>query len=115
MSTHADSKSDTTEKGPKRLKPYQISIALGIGIGGFTVLSGIVPQFTKWHSDSKVHREVFGGIPGPLQAAFYTIVPIMLVWGAFQFAHRIRNWERGYSFIISNSSCFITPILVIIF
>jgi Fe-S oxidoreductase/nitrate reductase gamma subunit len=95
MSTHAGSESDTTEKGPKRLKPYQISIALGIGIGGFTVLSGIVPQFTKWHSDSKVHREVFGGIPGPLQAAFYTIVPIMLVWGAFQFAHRIRNWERG--------------------
>jgi len=92
MSTNA---SPTTEKGPKRLRPYQLSIALGIGMGVFTMVSGIVPQFTHWHGDSAVSREVFDGIPGPLQAAFYTILPIMLVWGAFQFADRIRNWERG--------------------
>ncbi len=92
MSTNA---SPTTEKGPKRLRPYQLSIALGVGMGVFTMVSGIVPQFTHWHGDSAVSREVFDGIPGPLQAAFYTILPIMLVWGAFQFADRIRNWERG--------------------
>ncbi|MEI8287072.1 MAG: heterodisulfide reductase-related iron-sulfur binding cluster, partial [Actinomycetes bacterium] len=92
MSTNA---SPTTEKGPKRLRPYQLSIAIGIGMGVFTLTSGIVPQFTKWHDHSSVSREVFDGIPGPLQAAFYTILPIMLVWGAFQFADRVRNWERG--------------------
>ena len=92
MSTNA---SPTTEKGPKRLRPYQLSIAIGIGMGVFTMVSGIVPQFTKWHDHSEVSREVFDGIPGPLQAAFYTILPIMLVWGAFQFADRVRNWERG--------------------
>ncbi len=92
MSTNA---SPTTEKGPKRLRPYQLSIAIGIGMGVFTMTSGIVPQFTKWHDHSEVAREVFDGIPGPLQAAFYTILPIMLVWGAFQFADRVRNWERG--------------------
>jgi Fe-S oxidoreductase/nitrate reductase gamma subunit len=72
-----------------------LSIAIGIGMGVFTMVSGIVPQFTKWHDHSEVSREVFDGIPGPLQAAFYTILPIMLVWGAFQFADRVRNWERG--------------------
>jgi nitrate reductase gamma subunit len=92
MSSNA---SPTTEKGPKRLRPYQLSIAIGIGMGSFTLLSGIVPQFTKWHATSEVTREVFEGIPGPLQAAFYTILPAMLVWGSFQFANRIRNWERG--------------------
>ena len=92
MSTNA---SPTTEKGPKRLRPYQLSIAIGIGMGVFTMVSGIVPQFTKWHDHSEVSREVFDGIPGPLQAAFYAILPIMLVWGAFQFADRVRNWERG--------------------
>jgi Fe-S oxidoreductase/nitrate reductase gamma subunit len=92
MSSNA---SPTTEKGPKRLRPYQLSIAIGIGMGTFTLLSGIVPQFTKWHATSEVTREVFEGIPGPLQAAFYTILPAMLVWGSFQFANRIRNWERG--------------------
>ena len=27
--------------------------------------------------------------------AFYTVIPVMLAWGAFQFADRMKNWERG--------------------
>ncbi len=93
MSTSTPTPSaDTT---PKRFRPYQMSIALGIGIGVFTLASGIIPQFTKWHSTSTMTREVFEGIPGPLQIAFYSIIPVMLIWGAFRFADRIRNWERG--------------------
>ena len=38
---------------------------------------------------------MFEGIPGPLQVAFYTVIPVLLVWGAFAFAERVRNWERG--------------------
>ncbi len=38
---------------------------------------------------------MFGNIPGPLQIAFYTVIPIIVVWGAFQFANRVKNWERG--------------------
>ncbi len=84
-----------TEKAPRRLKPYQISIALGVGIGVFTMISGIVPLITGWEGDSPIHRNVFGGIPGPLKIAFYTIIPVMLIWGSLRFADRIRNWERG--------------------
>ena len=93
MSTHAAA--PTTETAKKRFRPYQLSIAIGVGMGTFTMMSGIIPQFTKWHGDSETSREVFEGIPGPLQAAFYTILPIMLVWGSFRFADRVRNWERG--------------------
>ena len=78
-----------------RLRPYQISIALGVGIGVFTMISGILPQITKWESDSPIHRKVFEGIPGALQIAFYTVIPMMLIWGSLRFADRIRNWERG--------------------
>jgi len=86
----------TTETSPRRrLKPYQLSIALGVGIGGFTLVSGLVPQLTKWKSDSPIHRTVFEGIPGALQLAFYTVIPVMLIWGSLRFADRIRNWERG--------------------
>ena len=92
MSTHD---APAAEKGPKRLRPYQLSIAIGLFMGVFTMFSGIIPQFTKWHDTSETSREVFEGIPGPLQAAFYTILPIMLVWGSFRFADRVRNWERG--------------------
>jgi Fe-S oxidoreductase/nitrate reductase gamma subunit len=81
--------------GAKRFKPYQISIAFGVGIGVFTMISGIVPQITGWEEESLVHRKVFEGIPGALQIAFYTVIPMLLIWGSLRFADRIRNWERG--------------------
>jgi Fe-S oxidoreductase/nitrate reductase gamma subunit len=48
-----------------------------------------------WHNDDPISRKVFEGIPGYIQIAFYTIIPALLVFGSFQFADRIRNWERG--------------------
>ena len=92
---------DTTQATPdsttgsRRLKPYQISIAFGVGIGVFAMVSGILPQITGWESDSKIHRKVFEGIPGFWVLAFYTIIPMLLIWGSLRFAYRIRNWERG--------------------
>jgi Fe-S oxidoreductase/nitrate reductase gamma subunit len=76
-------------------KPHHLAIGLGVGIGVFTVISGIVPLITDWRNENEMHREVFGGIPGPLQVAFYTVIPVLLVWGAFRFADRMKNWERG--------------------
>ncbi|MFZ9109494.1 MAG: respiratory nitrate reductase subunit gamma, partial [Ilumatobacteraceae bacterium] len=86
---------NTATSRSRRLKPYQLSILLGCGIGLFTLVSGIIPTITGWESNSPVHREVFGGIPGALKIAFYTVIPMMLVWGSLRFADRIRNWERG--------------------
>ncbi len=96
MSTHSTSSPAADQAaGPKRIKPHQLVIGIGIGMGLFTLLSGVVPLITGWHSDSEITREVFDGIPGPLVAAFYMVVPAMLVWGAFAFADRVKNWERG--------------------
>ena len=79
----------------KRFKPHQLVIGIGCFMGLFTLVSGIVPQITDWHDEKSPSREVFGGIPGALQVAFYTVIPVMLVWGAIVFADRVRNWERG--------------------
>ena len=87
--------SETAAVKQKGLKPYQLSIALGVGIAAFTMISGMIPHLVHWHNDSPIQREVFEGIPGYLQIAFYTIIPALLVWGSLQFADRIRNWERG--------------------
>ena len=87
--------SETIAPKRKGLKPYQLSIALGIGIGTFAMLSGILPHIVHWHNDDPISRKVFEGIPGYIQIAFYTIIPALLVFGSFQFADRIRNWERG--------------------
>ncbi|MYE95867.1 MAG: iron-sulfur protein, partial [Acidimicrobiaceae bacterium] len=78
-----------------RIKPHHIVVALGVAIALFTALSGIVAGITGFRSDSPVTREVFGNIPAPLKAAFYTVIPILLVYGAVLFANRVKNWERG--------------------
>jgi len=95
MATHLDSPPPASDTTPKRIKPHQVVIAMGCFIGLFTLVSGILPQITDWHDDNTPSREVFGGIPGALQVAFYTVIPVMLVWGAIAFADRVRNWERG--------------------
>ncbi len=100
MSTHASPSPDQPgaegqPSAPKRIKPHQIVLVIGCFMGVFTLVSGIVPQFTEWHSKKGPGREAFEGIPGALQVAFYTVIPALLVWGAFAFADRMKNWERG--------------------
>ncbi|MBK5331371.1 MAG: iron-sulfur protein, partial [Ilumatobacteraceae bacterium] len=95
MTTHSDPSPPVAENGRKRFKPHQLVIGIGCFMGLFTLVSGILPQITNWHDDESPSREVFGGIPGALQVAFYTVIPVMLVWGAIVFADRVRNWERG--------------------
>ncbi len=93
MSTNADSNDAPT--AIDRVKPHHLAIGLGIGIALFTAISGVIPSITGWKNDNAIHREVFENIPGPLKIAFYTVIPVLLVWGAFQFANRMKNWERG--------------------
>ena len=96
MSAHQSTDpTEPTPASPAGFKPHHVAIGVGFAIAVFTAISGILPQITGWHEDSAIHREVFGGIPGPLQLAFYTVVPVVIVWGAFQFADRMKNWERG--------------------
>ncbi len=95
MSTHSDPLPPTPGNARKRIKPHQLVIGIGCFMGLFTLVSGILPQLTKWRDRKSPSREVFSGIPGALQVAFYTVIPVMLVWGAIAFADRVRNWERG--------------------
>jgi len=78
-----------------KVKPYVLVIVLGFGIGAFTVLSGITATTFEFHDDSEIQREVFGNIPGLFKLVFYSVIPIVLVYGSFMFAQRVKNWERG--------------------
>ena len=93
MTTDADTRTD--DSPPTRFKPHQISLVIGTAIALFTIVSGVLPQITKWENDNEVHRAVFINIPGPLQIVFYSVIPVMIVWGAVMFANRMKNWERG--------------------
>ncbi len=92
--THA---ADDTEEvpGPKRIRPFQISILIGLGFGVVTAISGVTATVFAFHDDSPIQREVFEFIPGPVKLAFYTILPVMFIYGGIMFANRVRNWQRG--------------------
>ncbi|MEA3216388.1 MAG: hypothetical protein QOJ19_2544 [Acidimicrobiia bacterium] len=78
-----------------RIRPRQVVIGLGIAFALLTVASGIAATVNQWHDDSTITRGVFENIPGALKLAFYTVIPVLILWGAVIFAQRTRNWERG--------------------
>jgi Fe-S oxidoreductase/predicted flap endonuclease-1-like 5' DNA nuclease len=80
---------------PRRVKPHHLALGLGVAFAAVTVGSGIAATVLQWHDDAEVQREVFDNIPSALRLAFYTVIPIVIVWGAVQFANRMKNWERG--------------------
>ncbi|MGD9794717.1 MAG: heterodisulfide reductase-related iron-sulfur binding cluster [Acidimicrobiia bacterium] len=93
MTTHAASPS--TEPKSRKLTPHHAVIGLGAAFAVVTAISGIAGAVNEWHDDSPVSRKVFGNIPGALQAAFYTVIPVLIVYGAVLFSYRVRNWQRG--------------------
>jgi hypothetical protein len=85
----------TLTAGPRRLRPHQLVLGLGVFAGLFTLLSGVLPLWTGWNDVSPISREVFSGVPDPLVVAFYAVIPVLLVYVSYLFSLRVRNWERG--------------------
>ncbi|MCY4068273.1 MAG: heterodisulfide reductase-related iron-sulfur binding cluster [Acidimicrobiaceae bacterium] len=78
-----------------RIKPHHLVVALGVAVALFTAGSGVVAAVNGFHSDSDITREVFGNVAAPLKIVFYTVVPILLIYGSVLFANRVKNWQRG--------------------
>lgn len=78
-----------------RVKPRQLAIGLGLVFATIIVVSGITATVFQFHDDSEIQREVFGNIPSPWKLAFYSVLPVLVVYGAVLFAQRVKNWERG--------------------
>ena len=78
-----------------RLKAPHLVLIIGLAFAIVTGISGIASAVFDQHDDSTVTREVFGGIPSALKIAFYVIIPVLLVYGAVLFSHRVKNWTRG--------------------
>ena len=86
----------TTEKpSRKRLAPSNIALGVGVLFALITVGSWLASTIFEFEDDSPVSRHVFGDIPDAWVLAFYTVLPILLLWGAWNFSLRVRNWQRG--------------------
>ncbi|MEM9650543.1 MAG: heterodisulfide reductase-related iron-sulfur binding cluster, partial [Actinomycetota bacterium] len=96
LDSEQDSAEDAAPLRPQTpVKANQLWLGVGLAIAIVTVLSGIASWVFNFHDDSEIQREVFINIPTSLKVAFYTIVPVLLVWGSLQLSYRVKNWERG--------------------
>lgn len=93
MDTTAETTS--TPAGSRKIKPHQLALGLGGLVAGVTVVSGIAATIFQFHDDSETTREVFENIPSAMKLAFYTVLPIVIMYGAVLFSQRMKNWERG--------------------
>src|SRR6476659_6728583 len=79
-----------------RIRPHQIVLGVGVVVGVGTFLSWVLSNVVfDFEEKSHIHREVFGDIPDAWVVVFYTVVPLLLLYGAWNFAQRVKNWERG--------------------
>ncbi|MGV3760152.1 MAG: heterodisulfide reductase-related iron-sulfur binding cluster [Actinomycetota bacterium] len=78
-----------------RLKPHQLAIGLGLVFATIIIVSGITATVFQFHDDSEIQREVFGNIPSAWKLVFYSVFPVLVVYGAVLFGQRVKNWERG--------------------
>src|SRR6478609_2076632 len=76
-------------------KPHQVVLGIGVLAAVGTLASGLAPEITGWHDDSRIAREVFLNIPAPLEVAFYLAVATGLFITAWLTSLRVRNYERG--------------------
>src|SRR5438132_13795459 len=78
-----------------RVRPHQVVLGMGVVFAVFSIASGAGPAVVGWEDHSPVTRQIFGNVPDPLRVIFYTVIPILLLAGAWLFALRVKNWERG--------------------
>ena len=91
----SDTSSESGEGQGANLRASHLWLGAGLLIALVTVLSGIAATVFQFHDDSEIQREVFHNIPSPLRLAFYTLIPLLLLWGSVQLSYRVKNWERG--------------------
>ena len=78
------------------LRPHQLVLGIGVAFAAVTAASGIAAAVLQFHDDTDAaHREVFGNIPGVVKFAFYALTCALILYGAWNFAQRTLNWQRG--------------------
>jgi Fe-S oxidoreductase/nitrate reductase gamma subunit len=81
--------------GRGRVRASHVALGVGVALALVTIVSGVVPAVVEWHRESRIGRAVFVDVPPAFQVVFYVVMPVLFLAGAWLFALRVRNWERG--------------------
>jgi Fe-S oxidoreductase/nitrate reductase gamma subunit len=79
----------------RRLKPSHIVFAVAAALSLIGVGSYSLGTWWEQHDDSPVTRMPFGNVPDAVRLIFYVTLITLLLAGAYNFAQRVDNWQRG--------------------
>ena len=83
-----------SDQSSRRIRPHHVVIGFGVGVGLFTVGSGLLPLITEWHDDTGAARGLRQH-PERAEAGLLHVFPILILYGRGAVRQRVRNWERG--------------------
>ena len=95
MTATATENEATTDTSTSGFKPRYIALIVGGLFALITALSYLGEHVWVVEDPSTVKRGYFENIPGALQLAFYVTLIITILYGAWTFSNRMKNWERG--------------------
>jgi Fe-S oxidoreductase len=95
MTATATETEATSESPASGFKPRHIPFIVGGLFAFITLLSYVGERIWVVEDPSPVSRAYFENIPGAIQLAFYITVIITVLYGAWAFSNRMKNWERG--------------------
>ncbi len=94
-STQADTTTD------QRFQPRHIALVIGVSFAAITAASYLAELLWAEHWNEEysaaqpISRLYFINIPGPIRLAFYITIIVAIVYGAWLFSSRMKNWNRG--------------------
>jgi Fe-S oxidoreductase/nitrate reductase gamma subunit len=86
---------ETQQTPRKRLAPSHLAMAVGVVFALVSAGSWLASTIFGFHNDDPVSRPAFGNIPDAWKLAFYVVLIVVSLWGAYNFSLRVRNWQRG--------------------
>ena len=100
MTATATDEETGTTTASKGFKPRYIALIVGGSFALLTAASYIAELLwaEQWNIDfaeEKDTREYFVNIPGAFRLVFYVVIIGAILWGAWTFSNRMKNWERG--------------------
>ena len=96
MATDTQVEAAAADSAKGRIRPHQLVFGIGVVVAVGTAMSWVLSNVIfDFQEKSHIHRKVFGDIPDAWVVVFYSLTPILILYGAWNFSLRVRNWERG--------------------
>src|SRR5437870_4306198 len=82
MATDTQVEAAAADSAKGRIRPHQLVFGIGVVVAVGTAMSWVLSNVIfDFQEKSHIHREVFGDIPDAWVVVFYSLTPILILYG----------------------------------